>query len=328
MADVTERMLALLSILQTRRAIGGDELARRLQVSRRTLRRDVDRLRGYGYPVETRSGPGGFYRLASGRSMPPLVLDDEEAVAVLLGLGALAATGPAEGGLDDAATRAYGKLDQFLPARLRPRVAAIRSAVETSALQAPSVSAELLGTVAEAIARCDTLTFDYVDAQGSPTSRRVEPYRQVHHLLRWYLLGWDVDREDWRVFRLDRVRDLLRTGRRFAPRRLPAGSATEYLRQGLRQGRTPVHLDVAASATHVADALKYQDAEIRPTGDDRTEVHLAVESWQWLVLALATLDADVRMRADPEIVRACAVFADRLRAAAQDAVVPSEDGAR
>ncbi|WP_235367101.1 helix-turn-helix transcriptional regulator, partial [Rhodococcus sp. Chr-9] len=156
----------------------------------------------------------------------------------------------------------------------------------------------------------------------------VEPYRQVHHLLRWYLLGWDVDREDWRVFRLDRVRDLLRTGRRFAPRRLPAGSATEYLRQGLRQGRTPVHLDVAASATHVADALKYQDAEIRPTGDDRTEVHLAVESWQWLVLALATLDADVRMRADPEIVRACAVFADRLRAAAQDAVVPSEDGAR
>ncbi|WP_261379848.1 helix-turn-helix transcriptional regulator, partial [Rhodococcus rhodochrous] len=153
MADVTERMLALLSILQTGRAIGGDKLARRLQVSRRTLRRDVDRLRGYGYPVETRSGPGGFYRLASGRSMPPLVLDDDEAVAVLLGLGTLAATGPAEGGLDDAATRAYGKLDQFLPARLRPRVAAVRGAVETSALQAPSVSAELLGTVAEAIAR-------------------------------------------------------------------------------------------------------------------------------------------------------------------------------
>lgn len=131
MADVTERMLALLSTLQTGRSFSGEELTRRLSVSPRTLRRDVDRLRGYGYPVETQPGPGGYYRLAAGRTMPPLVLDDDEAVATLLALASLAAIEPPTkggpytvGGIDDAATRAYGKLDQFLPARLRPRVAA------------------------------------------------------------------------------------------------------------------------------------------------------------------------------------------------------------
>ncbi|MFC7584879.1 helix-turn-helix transcriptional regulator [Nonomuraea antimicrobica] len=122
MADVTERMLALLSTLQTGRPFSGEELASRLAVSPRTVRRDVERLRGYGYPVETQPGPGGFYRLVAGRTMPPLVLDDDEAIAVLLGLATLAAVRSDEdGSLDDAATRAYGKLDQFLPARLRPR---------------------------------------------------------------------------------------------------------------------------------------------------------------------------------------------------------------
>lgn len=145
MADVTKRMLGLLSLLQTGRAIGGDELARRLEVSPRTVRRDVDRLRGYGYPVETQPGPGGFYRLAAGRTMPPLVLDDDEAVATLLALASLASVGLAEGGIDDGATdgiddaasRAYGKLDQFLPTRLRPLLTAIRAGLETSPQQHP-----------------------------------------------------------------------------------------------------------------------------------------------------------------------------------------------
>ena len=153
MADVTERMLALLSTLQTGRSFSGEELTRRLSVSPRTLRRDVDRLRGYGYPVETQPGPGGYYRLAAGRTMPPLVLDDDEAVATLLALASLAAIGPStEGGIDDAATRAYGKLDQFLPARLRPRVASIRASLETSPQRAPSVTAHQFSIVAEAIA--------------------------------------------------------------------------------------------------------------------------------------------------------------------------------
>ncbi|MEU8650843.1 WYL domain-containing protein [Streptomyces sp. NPDC048737] len=313
MADVTERMLALLSTLQTGRPFSGAELARRLDVSPRTLRRDVDRLRGYGYPVETRPGPGGHYRLAAGRTMPPLVLDDDEVVAALLALASLAAVGPAmEGGIDDAATRAYGKVDQFLPARLRPRAASIRAGLEASPQHAPHVTAERLGTVAEATAHRQILTFAYTDARGRRTDRRVEPYRQVHHLLRWYLLGWDVERADWRVFRLDRLTGPLRTGEHFAPRPLPAESATEYLRQGLGRGRERVEILVEAPAAEVTDALRFQDAEIHATGADRTRVTLSLDSWQWLLLHLAFLDADFHIVAGPRFEQACHTFAGRL----------------
>ncbi|MFC0624083.1 helix-turn-helix transcriptional regulator [Kribbella deserti] len=327
MADVTERMLALLSTLQTGRRFSGEELTQRLGISPRTLRRDVDRLRGYGYPVETQPGPGGFYRLAAGRTMPPLVLDDDEAVATLLALAALAATGPAaggagsgggqdaSGGIDDAATRAYGKLDQFLPARLRPRATSIRASLETSPQHAPNVAARQLGLVAEAIAHQETMTFTYTNARGETAARRVEPYRQVHHLLRWYLLGWDLDRDDWRVFRLDRLTDALRTGRRYQPRPLPADSALEYLRQGLNLGKQRVDLRIHAPATDVMDALKFQDAEIHSAGDEHTDVGLALDSWQWLVLNLAWLDADFEILTGADFATACRTFARRLLAA-------------
>ncbi|ASR33870.1 transcriptional regulator [Prauserella marina] len=319
MADVTERMLALLSTLQTGRSFSGDELTRRLSVSPRTLRRDIDRLRGYGYPVETQPGPGGFYRLAAGRTMPPLVLDDDEAVATLLALASLAAVGAAEdGGIDDAATRAYGKLDQFLPARLRPRVSSIRASLEASPQPAPSVTAKQLGVVAEAIARRDTVTFGYTNAAGESTARRVEPYRQVHHLLRWYLFGWDVDRDDWRVFRLDRLTGLARTGATFTARPLPADSATEYLRQGLNRGKQRVVLVVEAPVAEVADAVKFQDAEIQAVDEERTRVVVAVDTWQWLVLHLAFLDADFRIESGAVFASACRYFADRLLAATED----------
>ncbi|WP_314172630.1 helix-turn-helix transcriptional regulator [Streptomyces winkii] len=325
MADVTERMLALLSTLQTGRSFSGDELTRRLGVSPRTLRRDVGRLRGYGYPVETRPGPGGHYRLAAGRTMPPLVLDDDEAVATLLALASLAATEPpagdgppAAGGIDDAAARAYGKLDQFLPARLRPRVASIRSSLETSPQRAPTVTARQFGIAAEAIAHRETMTFSYTDARGERTDRRVEPYRQVHHLLRWYLLAWDLDREDWRVFRLDRVADPRRTGEGYAPRPLPAESAARYLRQGLDRNKQSVGVRIDAPAADVADALKFQDAEIRSGGDRRTDVRLALDTWQWLILNLAFLDAEFRISAGPEFTEACRTFAERLLAATAD----------
>lgn len=319
MADVTERMLALLSTLQTGRPFSGGELTRRLGVSPRTLRRDVDRLRGYGYPVETRPGPGGHYRLAAGRTMPPLVLDDGEAVATLLALAALAATGSStEGGIDEAAARAYGKLDQFLPARLRHRVLAVRSSLETGPQRAPSVTAEQLGVFADAVARQETVSFTYDDARGERTERRVHPYRQVHHLLRWYVLGWDVAREDWRVFRLDRVTDPLRTGERYEPRPLPAESALEYLRQGLNKGRETVRLLVGSPAADVADALRFQDAEIHPAGGGETEVGLALDSWQWLVLNLAFLDADFRITEGAGFTDACRTFGERLVAAASE----------
>lgn len=351
MADVAQRMLDLLSTLQTGRAFTGEELTRRLGVSPRTLRRDVDRLRGYGYPVDTRPGPGGYYRLAAGRTMPPLVLDDDEAVATLLALASLAATEPPDGGpangrgtgepgggpapdgpardgagpgvqeaagsgIDDAAMRAYGKLDQYLPARLRLRLASIRSSLETSPQHAPSVAAGRLGLLAEAIARHETVTFTYTDARGEVTGRRVEPYRQVHHLLRWYLLAWDTGREDWRTFRLDRISGVQRTGELYEPRPLPAGSAAEYLRQGLGKGKQSVTVVVEAPAADVADALKFQDAEIRPLDGGRTRITLALDSWQWLVLHLAFLDADFSLSAEGPFAAACRDFGQRLVAAA------------
>ncbi|MEO3871046.1 WYL domain-containing protein [Nonomuraea sp. B12E4] len=245
------------------------------------------------------------------------MLDDDEAVATLLALASLAATGPsAEGGVDAAATSAYGKLDQFLPARLRPRVVTIRASLETSPQPAPSVAARQLGVFADAIAGRETMAFTYLNARGERTDRRVEPYRQLHHLLRWYLLAWDLERQDWRVFRLDRVSDPARTGDRYVPRPLPAGSASEYLRQGLNRGKQPVRLLVEAPAANVIDALKFQDAEIHAVNDRQTEVGLALDSWQWLVLNLAFLDADFRISAGTAFTRACREFGERLVAAA------------
>ncbi|TDD17596.1 WYL domain-containing protein, partial [Kribbella turkmenica] len=276
MADVTARMLTLLSTLQSGRSFSSDELTAQLNVSARTLRRDVDRLRGYGYPVETQPGPGGYYRLAAGRTMPPLVLDDDEAVATLLALASLAAVGPSgasgERGIDDAATRAYGKVDQLLPARLRGRVVSVRSSLETSPQPAPAVTAEQLGTIAEAIADQETISFSYPNARGEQAIRRVEPYRQINHLLRWYLLAWDLDRDDWRVFRLDRITDERRTHTRYTPRPLPAESATAYLRQGLNRAKHPITIVIDAPATTVIDAFKYQDAEIHSLAPTRTSV--------------------------------------------------------
>ncbi len=317
MADVTARMLALLSTLQTGRSFSGDELVQRLGVSPRTLRRDIDRLRGYGYPVQTQPGPGGFYRLTAGRTMPPLVLDDDEAVATLLALASLGSVGSAtEGGIDDAATRAYGKVDQFLPARLRPRAAAVRASVETSHQEAPSVPADHLGELAEAIGRREQISFAYRTASGPERIRHVEPYRQIHHLLRWYLLAWDLDRDDWRVFRVDRISDLRRGTTTFAVRPLPADSATDYLREGLHKAKHPIRLVIEAPAEAVVDALKYQTAEIRAVDATTTEVSVALDSWHWLLLPLAFLDADFQIvDAPPEFAAAYQSFAGRLRAA-------------
>lgn len=315
MADVTERMLGLLSTLQTGQSFTGEELASRLGVSPRTVRRDVERLRGYGYPVDTQPGPGGYYRLTAGRTMPPLVLDDEEAIAALLGLATLASTTSGDGGaLDEAATRAYGKLDQFLPTRLRRRVAALRASLETHPQRAPGVSTALLAGLAEAITGRQVVTFDYRNQNGRASRRRVEPHRQLHLHLRWYLLGWDLDRGDWRVFRADRITGLGPTGARFAERDLPADSGLAYLRQGLNQDRRRVRLVVVAPPAEVADAFKYRDVQLRAVGN-QTRVTLWLDTWEWLVPGLAFLDADFRVLEPADFRTAGAAFAQRLLAA-------------
>lgn len=315
MADVAERMLALLSTLQTGRPFSGEELASRLRVSIRTMRRDVERLRGYGYPVDTQPGPGGYYRLVAGRTMPPLVLDDDEATAVLLGLATLAATSSGDdGALDDAATRAYGKLDQFLPTRLRPRVVALRSSLETGHQRAPGVSAALLATLAEAVSSRLIVTFIYRNRRGEASQRRVEPHRQIHLHLRWYLLGWDLDRSDWRVFRADRISELEASGAQHAQRAMPADSALAYLRQGLNVDRQRVQLVVKAPPAHVADAFKYQDAQLKAITGQQTRVTVWLDTWEWLILNLALLDADFSIVEPSDFRTACSAFAQRLLA--------------
>ncbi|UNZ20796.1 YafY family protein [Streptomyces sp. 891-h] len=313
MADVMHRVLALLAVLQTGKRFSGEELAARLDVPPRTLRRDISRLRGYGYPVETQPGPGGHYRLAAGRAMPPLLLDDDEAVATLLGLAALGSTGSArEGSIDEAAVRAYGKVDQFLPKRLRPRVAALRASLETMPTPAPSTSAETMTELAEAIAHERVVTFDYVGASGKATARQVEPHRHLHLHQRWYLLGWDVDKRDWRVFRLDRVAGLRARNRRFSLRPLPAGTGLDYLREGLNKHRKRVVLTIEAPMAKVADAFTRQDVELTAAPGGGTRAVLALDTWQWLLPGLAFLDADFTVEEPEEFGAALRRFAARL----------------
>ncbi|WP_229374981.1 helix-turn-helix transcriptional regulator [Streptomyces spirodelae] len=313
MADVMHRILALLAVLQTGKRFTGEELAARMDVPPRTLRRDISRLRGHGYPVETQPGPGGYYRLAAGRAMPPLLLDDDEAVATLLGLAALGATGSArEGSIDEAALRAYGKVDQFLPKRLRPRVAALRASLETMPTPAPSTSAETMTELAEAIAHERVVTFDYLGASGKATTRQVEPHRHLHLHQRWYLLGWDVDKGDWRVFRLDRVAGLRARSRRFSPRPLPAGTGLDYLREGLNKHRRRVVLTIEAPMAKVADAFTRQDVELTAAADGGTRAVLALDTWQWLLPGLAFLDADFTVEEPEEFRTALGQFAARL----------------
>ncbi len=319
MADVTQRALALLAALQTGRAFTGDELAVRLGISPRTLRRDVDRLRGYGYPVQTRPGPGGHYRLAAGSAMPPLLLEDDEAIATLLGLVTLASTGSAgEGSLGDAATRAYGKVDQYLPKRLRPRAAALRAGLETGRIPAPSPSAETLSMLADAIHHRHLVTFDYSPTTGPTTARRVEPHRQIGHRLRWYLLAWDTDKHDWRVFRTDRIANLRDLSRPFTSRDLPADTGFDYLRRGFDRHRQRVVLTIDAPMTAVADALREQDVELTPITQSSTRALVMLDSWQWLVLNLTFLDADFTIHEPAAFRTACRRFGARLGKAVGD----------
>ncbi|MFC7465475.1 helix-turn-helix transcriptional regulator [Brachybacterium sp. GCM10030252] len=299
MPDVTRRMLDLLTLLQTGREYSCAGLAGSLGVSERTVRRDVDRLRGYGYPVRTRPGPGGHYRLAAGRAMPPVMLEDDEAVAILLGLAASSAGSPGEpGSIREAASRAYGKLEQILPSRLTPMVTSLRTSLEADSL--PTVDAGIadISALATAIRDRRVVEFEYrragdAGASEPPSCRRVEPHRQVHHLLRWYLVAWDQDKQDWRIFRLDRLRALRQRTQTFEPRSLPTGTALDQVQAGANRDRTRVVLTVEASPAEVAAALPYEALELHSAQHGYTRVVLHSESWRWLLLQLSHLDRPV-----------------------------------
>src|SRR6266436_5608233 len=218
MSETSSRLLELLSMLQGRRDWPGNELAGRLEVSGRTIRRAMQRLRQLGYPVESLTGPAGGYRLRAGSAMPPLLLDDEEAIAIAVGLGTAARASVA--GIEEAAVRALVKLEQVLPAHLRRRVGALGSATVTLPVAGPTVDPQHLTVIASACRDSECLRFAYRSRDGTESRREVEPHSVVNLGRRWYLVAWDRRREDWRTFRVDRLSKPASTGVRFRPRTL------------------------------------------------------------------------------------------------------------
>ncbi|MET9512994.1 YafY family protein [Streptomyces flavidovirens] len=236
MLETSARLLRLLSLLQAHREWSGPDLAERLGVTPRTVRRDVDRLRELGYPVNASPGTGGGYQLGAGAELPPLLLDDEEAVAVAVGLRTAAGQGIE--GIGETSVRALAKLEQVLPNRLRRRVGAL-NAFTVPMLRGPgaaTVDASVLTELANACRDSERLRFEYRDHGGSSTRRTVEPHRLVCTERRWYLVAWDLDRSDWRTFRADRITPTPPHGPRFVPRDPPAEDLAAYVSKGVSTG--------------------------------------------------------------------------------------------
>jgi predicted DNA-binding transcriptional regulator YafY len=314
MLETSARLLRLLSLLQARPEWSGRELAERLGVTTRTVRSDVERLRGLGYPVHARPGVGGGYRLGAGAALPPLLLDDDEAVAVAVGLRTAANGGVT--GIQETSVRALAKLEQVLPARLRHRVRAVQAATVAVPAGGPTVDAEVLSATAAACRDHQRLRFDYRDHDGSSSVRTVEPHRLVHHLGRWYLVAWDVDRADWRTFRADRVAPRTPTGPRFVPREPPGGDVAAYLLRGVGaatwrcRARVTVHAPAALVAARVPPAVLVEAVDERSC-----VVDAGSDTPQLLAVYLGMLDCDFEVREPPELVEQLATLADRYRRA-------------
>ena len=305
MLETSARLLRLLSLFQARRDWTGAELAERLGVTTRTVRNDVERLRELGYPVEARPGVAGGYRLGAGAALPPLLLEDDEAVAVALGLRV--AAGGAVAGIEETSLSALAKLQRILPARLRHRVESFGShALPVPSRDTATVDAEALTTLALASRDHLALRFDYEARSGTTTRRSVEPYRLIHRHQRWYLFAWDSDREDWRTFRADRIHPLAPPGPRFAPRPTPpdAEIATR-VDSGVTRGtwRYRARVVVHASADHVRARIP-TPVEIEELADGRSAVELGSDDPERLALYLGMLDADFEVVDSPELVTA------------------------
>ena len=320
MANTSSRTLRLLSLLQTQRYWPGEELAGRLDVSIRTLRRDVERLRELGYPVRASRGVDGGYQLAPGAALPPLVLDDEEAVALVVALQT-AAQG-AVAGIAESSVRALAKLSGVLPPKLRRRVDAVRSMTEVPGWGEgeTAVVPAVLITVAQACRDDERLTFGYTAADGASTDRHVEPLRLVYLGRRWYLVGYDLGRHDWRSFRLDRVSAPGVTGARFRPRSLPAPDAAAFVRAGIKNQPAPhaVEALVRAPAERVRAAIG-RWATVSET-DDGCVVRMRADSLDWPAMALGSVGAEFTVLEPPAMREHLREWGERFtRAVATDA---------
>ncbi len=315
MAEKTSaRLLRLLSLLQARPEWTGAELAERMAVAPRTVRRDVDRLRELGYPIESTPGVAGGYRLGPGARMPPLLLDDEEAVAVAVSLRTAAQASVT--GIEETSLRALGKLEQVLPTRLWRRLDTVQAATVTVRDDnRPTVDYETLATVAAACRARERLRFDYVRHDGSETSRAAEPHHLVSWWGRWYLVAWDVDRQDWRSFRADRLTPRLPTGPQFTPRPEPDGDVTTYLyrRFGARAWATQCRVLVHAPAERVAE---HSMGVVEPVDDASCLLRVGGESLRVLAAWLGALDTEFEVLDPPQLREQVATLARRFDRAA------------
>ena len=299
--------------MQGRRDWPGNELAERLEVSTRTLRRDVERLRGLGYPVESVTGPAGGYRLRAGAAMPPLLLDDDEAVAIAIGLSTAARASVT--GIEETSLRALVKLEQVLPARLRRRVSALGSATIAPPVGGPTVDPQELTTVAAACRDSECLRFGYRNREGVESRRLVDPHAVVNLGRRWYLVAWDRGREDWRTFRLDRLARPSPTGVRFATRKLPAKDPAAYVQQRIAAAPTrfEARLTLHAAAEEVAGAAPFHWGTITPIDSRSCEYRTGDDDLRWLAQRIAMLGFDFELHEPPELIAHLQALADRLR---------------
>jgi predicted DNA-binding transcriptional regulator YafY len=315
MLETSARLLKLLSLLQAHREWTGPELSERLGVSTRTIRHDVERLRSLGYPVHATPGVAGGYRLGAGAALPPLLLDDEEAVAVAVGLGR-AAGGGVEG-IEETSVRALAKLEQVLPSRLRRRVSTLNAYTVQIPGRAPSVAPEVLTTIANAARDHERLRFDYAGHDGALSVRDVEPHRLVHRRGRWYLVGYDVGRRDWRTFRVDRLTPRVPSGPRFTPREPPGdGDVASYVERGVN----------TAMWRHRATLLLHAPAgrmrglpvelEVEPVDDATCLLRVGGDDLTGIAVWVGLLDVDFEVVDPPELAETVLRLSERYRRAA------------
>ena len=313
MSETTSgRLLELLSLLQARPYWCGEDLADRLEVTPRTIRRDIDRLRRLGYPVESLTGPAGGYRLKAGTAMPPLLLDDEEAIAIAVGLRTAARSSVI--GIEETAVRALVKLEQVLPSHLRRRVAALGSATFAGPVPGATVDPQHLSVIASACRDTERVRFAYRSRDGAETRREVEPHALVNYGRRWYLLAWDRNRDDWRTFRIDRLERPAATGVRFTAREVPGGDAAAFVRRSVASmpNRYEAVVTLHCAADDLAGRRMSHWGTITPIDEHSCEYRSGDDHLDWLGLRIAMLGVDFEVHEPPELVAHMQGLAQRI----------------
>ena len=310
MLKTSARLLRLLSVLQSRRHWSGRELSERVGVDARTIRRDIDRLRELGYAVEASPGLGGGYQLKPGSALPPVLLDDDEAVAVAVAVRAAAGS---VGKMEDTAVGLLAKLDQLLPSRLRKRASALHSVTVSLASSRAVPSIEVLTRLATACRDRLKLRLNYRDRAGNATTRTVEPLRLAHTGHLWYLVAWDVQRADWRTFRTDRIQRLVSAGPHFAPREFP-GDVAQFVARSMAQVRYRyrLRLKLAGSATELVKRIPSWCGVLEALDEASCTLSTGADSIEVLAAQVALIGTDFEILGSRELVPELRKIAERL----------------